>query len=106
MDKNIYGPGDDNYGRDPKPWLKNDMKVTELSNHGNRVIDLRNLKDDKAFEAADPSLKQAFDDELEAMRQGAFHMTNGEAMKYIDEYLKQTSWLLDIHPVDWYYKNV
>jgi len=23
----IYGPGDDNYGRDPLPWKKKDMKT-------------------------------------------------------------------------------
>jgi hypothetical protein len=23
----IYGPGDDNYGRNPSPWKKNDMKI-------------------------------------------------------------------------------
>lgn len=27
MEKDVYGPGKDNYGRDPEPWIKNDMKA-------------------------------------------------------------------------------
>ena len=25
--KDVYGPGDDDYGRNPSPWKKNDMKA-------------------------------------------------------------------------------
>ena len=86
---NIYGPGDDDYGRNPAPWKKNDMKVEEpnIDRLPEGVIEhVNNLTED--------------------LRSAVANHSDAEARPVIDRWLKDNLVMLRVHSRSWYYNNI